>query len=355
MKAKSQKNKILSVILLGSLSSSLAFSQVNTPTQTTAPIKTQKYNGYGLPNTKFKKIKVDMTKKTKEDQKKLAPSIVADPAQIPAKSSQQPNNVATVATPTKVAEEKFVSFNFDYDLSYNAQMQEQENHVRGEYLLHEFTPQLKISDYTLMGDFFYYDDIKSPSANEWYDSAIVLKRKPWDLGKYLTLAPGVILGLPLQKASREDGGIKYSIGPTLTLGLNTKNMGMPAFTLNYYLRYAKYTTEFTTKPNGDPSADYLIRQRVNFGYQFTEKFSFKARFEYNSGYSNQGVVKNSYVHFENFGYQITEVIGVYIAHSTGSSVYSISENAAGDILFENDLKFYDPKVSEIALGVTLSF
>lgn len=358
MKTLKPKNKILSLLLLCSLGSSIALGQVSEPT---TPLKTQKYNGYGLPNTKYKKIKVDLTKKKSAAQTTTttaSPSIEATPVKLVPKSSMQPDNT-TINTSTTAATDKkptpLVSFNFSYDFSYNAQMQEQADHTRGEYLLHEFTPQLKIGAYTLIGDFFYYDDIKSPSANEWFDSALVAKRNAWDLGKYFTLGPAIIVGLPLSKASREDGGIKSVIGPTLTLGLNTKNIGIEQLTLNYYIRYAKYSTEFTTKPNGDPSADYLIRQRVNIGWQFTDKFSFKGRFEYNSGYSNQGVVKNSYVHFQNFGYQITDMIGVYIAHSTGGSVFTISENAAGDVLFENDLKFYDPKASEVAVGMNLSF
>lgn len=353
MKTQKPANQIISALLLCALSSSAATAQVS---ESTTPLKTQKYNGYGLPNTKFKKIKVDMTKKATSNQTTAttAPSIDAAPVSLVPKSSMQPNNTI-VATAKPTADTKLVSFNFDYDLSYNAQMQEQENHARGEYLQHEFTPQLKIGDYTVLGDFFYYDDLKSPSANEWMDSVIAAKRKPWEMGSYLTLGPGFILGLPLSKASREDAGIKYLVGPTLTLGINSKNIGLEALTLNYYVRYAKYATEFKTKPNGDPSADYLIRQRINIGWQFTDKLSFKGRFEYNSGYSNQGVVKNAYVHFENFTYQITDMVGVYIAHSTGGNVYSITENAAGDITFENDLKFYDPKVSEIALGTTLSF
>lgn len=358
MQAKLPKNQILSLLLLCSLSSSLTLAQAQQPTTTSTSIKTQKYNGYGLPNTKFKKIKVDMTKKIAAPQQaQTTPSIEAASVKLTPKYSLAAADTTTAATSTTTTtaakSAKPVSFNFMYGLSYNAQMQEQENHARGEYLQHQFMPKMKMGDFSLFGDFYYYDDIKDPSASEWWDSAVVLTYKPVEIGKYFTLGPLGALGLPLQKSSREGGGIKYSLGTTLALGLNTKNMGLEALTLNYTIGYTKYTTEFHTKPNGDPSADYRIRQRVNFGYQFTDKFSFSSRFQYDSGYSNQGVVKNAYYHFEVLEYQFTDIFAASIGHSTGSAVYSITESG-NDILFENDLKFYDPKISEIGIGISLS-
>lgn len=359
MKTQKPQNQILSIFLLCSLSCSMGFAQISEPVTTTAPLKTQKYNGYGLPNTKFKKIKVDLTKKktTNQATATAAPSIEASPVKLVPKSSMQPDNTA-INTSTSLTPEKkpapLVGLSIVYNFSYNAQMQTQENNARAEYLQHEFLPKVQIGAYSVLGDFIYNDDIKDPSASEWQDSAVLLNRKAFELGKYVTLAPALILGLPLSKTSREASGIKYSTGGILTLGLNTKNMGLEALTLNYYIAYSKYATEFNTKPNGDPSADYRVRQRVNLAYQITEKFSFATRFQYDSGYSNQNVVRNSYLHFEAFEYQLTPWLAANITHSTGSSVYSITESG-NDILFENDLKFYDPKNSEIALGLSLSF
>lgn len=353
MKTKKPTNSIISVLLLCTLSSTAALAQVSEPT---TPLKTQKYNGYGLPNTKFKKIKVDLTKKKNgtPTTATMAPSIEATPVKLVPKSSMQPDN--TIMAAAKPApEKKLVKLSMDYDLSYNAQMQTQENNARDEYLVHELMPKITIDNYSIMGDFLYRDDRKDTSANEWQDSAVVLSRKSWELGRIFTLAPALTTVLPLSKKSREDAGIKYLIGPTLTLGLNTKNLGLDSFKLNYAVRYLKYQTEFKTKPNGDPSGESQIRQRVTAIYQFTDKFSATGVFDYKSGYSTENTIRNSYWHAEVLGYQITDMFALYIAHSTGGSVYSISENAVGYVLFENDLKFYDPKASEIAIGTTISF
>ena len=351
MKKQKPTNQILSVLLLCALSSSAALAQVSEPT---TPLKTQKYNGYGLPNTKFKKIKVDLTKKKSTTQTTAtAPSIEATPVKLVPKSSMQPDNtVVAQAKPT--VEKKIFNFSFAYDLSYSAQAQEQENHVRDEYLTHELTPKISIDNYSLLGDFFFKEDRKDTAGTEWQDSAVVLSRKSWELGRVFTLAPALNLILPLSKKSREDSGLKYMFGPTLTLGLNTKNLGLDSFKLSYALRYLKYQTEFRTKPNGDPSGDAQIRQRLTAIYQLTEKFSFTGVFDYKSGYSTEGTVRNSYWHAESFGYEFTSFFSAYVMHSTGGSVYSISENAVGDVTFENDLKFYDPKASELAVGITLS-
>lgn len=353
MKIQKLTTQIQSILLLCSLSSSVAVAQVS---ESTTPLKTQKYNGYGLPNTKFKKNKVDMTKKKASTQTTTttAPSIEAAPVNLVPKSSMQPNNtVVTAAQPT--TDKKLVTLSMDYDLSYNAQMQEQKNHARDEYLIHELVPKVKVGDYSLLGDFLYRDDRKDTAGTEWQDSAVVLSRKSWEIGRVITLAPALNLILPLSKKSREDAGIKYLFGPTLTFALNSKNLGLDSFKLSYSLRYLKYQTEFKTKPNGDPSGDSTIRQRVMAIYNFTDKFSLTGVFDYKSTTSTESTVRNSYWHGESFRYQLTDMFAVYLAHSTGGAVYSISENAAGDVLFENDLKFYDPTASEIAIGTTISF
>lgn len=351
MKTQKSTNQILSVVLLFSLGTSIASAQVS---ESTTPLKTQKYNGYGLPNTKYKKIRIDLTKKKSSVAPETAPSAEAATVKLVPKSSLQPDNtVIAVAKP--IEEKKAVSFNFDYDISYNGQMQEQENHARDEYIIHELMPKITIDKYSLLGDFLYKDDQKDPSGNEWQDSALVLNRKSWELGHLFTLGPALNLILPLSKKSREDSGIKYLFGPTLTLGLNTKNLGLDSLRLSYSVRYLKYQTEFRTKPNGEPSGDSQIRQRLQAIYQITEKFSFTGIFDFKSGYSTEDVVRNSYWHAEVFSYQFTSIFAAYVAHSTGGSVYSISENAVGDVQFENDLKFYDPKASELAVGMTLSF
>lgn len=359
-------NQILKTILFCSMGSSLTLAQPLAPTKAAAKpktitqLKTQKYNGYGLANTKFKKIKVDMTKKKSTTElPSAAPSVASPTVSItPPKSSLQPNNTSEGTSATKAEAkppEKFWGFSGSYDLSYNTQAEKQADNTQGQYLTHEITPKVKIGEFSLLGDFFYYDDLKNPSANEWADSAIIFMRKPFELGKYLTLTPATTLGLPLSKASREDSGIKYSLGASAGLGLNTKNMGLEWLAISYSLAYTKYATEFNTKPNGDPSADYRIRQRFNLGFSFNEKFSFKSRLQYDSGYSNQGVVRNSYLHYEIFNYKLLENFDVYAGHATaGSPVYSITDSGS-DILFENDLKFYDPKKSEFTLGFTLSF
>ena len=344
------KTYLLGLVATLQIVATISFAQTNS--RTTTQMKTQKYNGYGLPNTKFKKVKIDLSKK--KNVPNAEPSIAAPVITMPKTPIQADGTTATTG-PTAAAPAKFLSFGLGYDVSYNAQAQRQEKNAREEYIGSEFTPKMVIGEYTLLGDFIYIEYIKNPSTSEWIDSSLYLSKKASELGRAVTLSPHTLVIFPLSKASREDVEMKYALSAGLTLGLNSKNLGIEKFGLNYVLRYTKLTNEFETKTNHEPVTDYQFKQRVNLSYSFTDKFSFRTRFEYNSNYSAQNVVKNSYLHLEVFNYQFTDHFSANIGHTAGGTVYTIRDSEAGSSAYlENDLKFYDPKTSELSVGLGFS-
>jgi hypothetical protein len=130
-------------------------------------------------------------------------------------------------------------------------------------------------------------------------------------------------------------------------------MGFDAVSINYSAGYAKITTDYDTKTNREPAPNYRIRQRINFGYDFTDKFNFKTRFQFDSVYSNANVVRNSFLHFQVFEYNLTDHISANIGHSNGNNAFNIVESPQ-DYKLENNVKFYDPKISEYSIGIGLS-
>ncbi len=338
----------LRTLILFLLTGTAAFAQVDS-----LPAKTQKYNGYGLPNTRFKKIKIDLSKK------KVAPNTMetfSTPAPTPVTtgffSSDSKNTNLTAQLKEKKVEPPVKLLGFILSSSYNRQGEKQKDGTLGEYYSHILNPSLQLGEFSLLGYFYYYDDIKSPGLNEWQDSVIALTKKPWELGNYFTLASGVAVTLPLSKASREIGQ-KYSIGTSLTLGLNTKNMGLPAWIFSYSVGYTKMNNEFETSPKGEPVTSYRIRQRINIGYNFTDAFSFKTRFQYDSAYAYSNVVRNAFLHFQVFGYQFNDHLGVYVGHTNGGNAFLVKESEQ-DYYLENNVKFFDPNASEYAVGIDLS-
>ncbi len=318
--------------------SSIAFAQTNT----------EKYNGYGVPNTKFKKIKINFNKKNDSSQIEKIKT-VAPTATLPL--NPQTNNLKAQIVEKK--KEPLVSFSFALNSSYNIQAEKQSDGTRAEYLQHEINPLVKISDYTLQGFFYYYDDLKAPATNEWQDSFIALNKAPWNLGDYFTLAPGLALTLPLSKASREVVSSKYSVGASLALGLNTKNMGLDAFSVTYSLGYTKMYSDYETNIKNEPSTNYRIRQRLTLGYQITDALSFKTRFQYDSSYSYANVVRDAFLHFQVFEYQFTEHISANIGHANAGNSYLVKESE-NDYYLQNNVKFFDPETSEYSIGIGLS-
>ncbi len=336
------------IITFTFLLSTLALAQTSQPDS--VPLKTQKYNGYGLPNTKFKKVKIDLTKKKPKDQN-VEPSVSAPLITVPKYTNGQPSVTAPATKP--VPPTPFFSYGGGYDFSYNKQAQKQPDGTQAEYLAHEFTPRLVLGDFTILGDFIYADYLDTPSKSEWIDSPIFLSRAPFELGKAVTLGTNIFVLFPLSKDSREVVNMKSAVGAGITLGMNSKNLGVEQWVLSYQLRYTKMNNEFNTKVDGNPVTAYQIKQRINLAYNFTDAFSFKTRFEYNSNYSSQNIVRNNYIHYQVFNYQFTDHFSGNFGLSAGGNVYSIHETDSKAYI-ENDLKFYDPKSSELAVGLGFS-
>ena len=314
------------------------------------PLKTQKYNGYGLPNTRFKKVKIDLSKKKLQGQKD-EPSVSAPIITMPKTRDRVDSALTAAVKPTPPT--PFLSFGLGYDFSYGTQSEKQPDDTRSTYLTHEFTPKIVLGDYTILADFVYVDYIDSKGKDDWNDAPIYISRKAFDLGRVITLSPNALVLLPLSTGSREVTNMKSAVGAGLTLGLNSKNLGIDQWVLNYQARYTKMNNEFNTTTKNDPVTAYQIKQRINVVYQFTDAFSFKTRFEHNSNYSAQNVVRNNYLHFEIFNYQFTENFSANIGHFSGGDVFTVRETDSTAYL-ENDLKFYDPKASEFGIGLGFS-
>jgi hypothetical protein len=212
---------------------------------------------------------------------------------------------------------------------------------------------MKISDFSIAGDFIYGDDLKDPSSNEWQDSSIAVSRKAWSLGQYLKLSPTVAIGLPLSSSTREVIRLKYVLVGGLGFGLNTKELGAENLVLSYSLSYSKMFNEFETKESGDPLTSYRIRQGVTLGYQITDALSVITISRFDSSYSYANVVRNSFQAIQAFEYKFTDHISAYIAHANGAPAYILKEGDS-DYYLESNVKLYDPKTSEYSIGINLS-
>lgn len=232
--------------------------------------------------------------------------------------------------------------------TYNIQAEKQKDNTQFEYYYYELRPVVKLGDYKVTGTFYYYDDKHQPKNSEWQDSYISLNRKPWVLGDYFYLTPGSSAGLPLSKDSYENAGIKTTLGVSLKLDLNTKNIGLTSTQLYYSLGYTKYFTKSDTKKSGSAAPSYRVRQRLNYIYSFTDSFGFLFRFQFDSNYASNNDLKNSFWHFQELDYSLSPNFTLMLGHQNANSLYN-SETA------ENNLKLFDKYTSEYYTGFTIEY
>lgn len=341
---------ILATIIFCSLSSANAVE-----TTATSSAQSQTQSAIGQKKNKIKAKKQTSAKAANKAQTKNTALGNAKTSAAQANTTDPMTTAANQSTTQAAAkkETKLFGFGFGLSSSYNTQAEKQTDGSRSEYISHVLMPSMRIAEYSIAGTFIYNDDIKDPGSNEWQDSSIAIGRKAWSLGEYLKLSPTVAVAIPLSKATREDIRLKYALVGGLGLGLNSKAVGAENLVLSYSVSYTKMYTEFETKASGEPLSSYRIRQTLNLGYQILDSLSFMTISRFDSSYSYANVVRNGFQAIQALEYKITDHISTYIAHANGGAAFLVKENAT-DYYLENNVKLYDPKSSEISIGLNLS-
>ncbi|MBC7743295.1 MAG: hypothetical protein H7061_13945 [Bdellovibrionaceae bacterium] len=284
----------------------------------------QKYNGYGLPNTQFKKINLE-----------------AKPNRPQGASRSEPQPME----PKK--EGLGYSLALDISPTYSIQGEKQTDGSQSQFMYYELNPKIEFTTYKIVGAFFYNQNLIDAKDHDWDDSALNLTRKSFEPFTYLLITPFLSYGLPLSKKSREVALLTSTLGTSFVFGLNSKAWGSPELTLNYSLGYTKMFSKSNTNAKGESNVDFRIRQRVNFGYALTDAVSFKMRFEFNSLYNYSNEISNAFLHYEQIEYKFNDYFGMNLGHTNSGGLFNPET-------YENNLKAYDSKSSEFYLGCTVS-
>lgn len=292
------------------------------------------------------------------------PTTVSTASTTPAPAKSAATTSTTITTPTaptapvapaaatstvapKKEEAPKASFGIAYEAGYSMQAQTQPNGTRSQSISHGFTPSMSYGLYSARVNFSYEQDLNDSASNGFGDPAFTFGRKGWELGKYLKLGPSASLVLPMTDESKNNVGLMYNIGGALSLSLNTKAIGMDSLSLSYQLAANKNFTNYDTKADGSINNSHKLRNRLSLGYQITDAVSFFNMFDFNSSYSVNGVVTNSYFSLQSFGYSVNDNVSLSLSHALGGSYLK-----AGT--YENNLKFFDSKASNYSFGVEIS-
>lgn len=268
------------------------------------------------------------------------------PSATPATSTAAAAATSTTAAPKK-EETPSVKFGISYEAGYSMQAQTQPDGTRSQSLSHSFSPSMSYGEYRSSVSIGYEQDLNDSASNGFADPTFALSKKPWTLGEYFKLGPSGTLTLPMTAKSKNDVGLMYNIGGALSLSLNTKALGMDALSASYQLAVSKNFTNYDTNASGNPQNSHRLRNRLSIGYSITDAFSFFNMFDFNSSYSVNGVVTNSFFSLQSFGYSINDNVSMSLAHSNGGAYLKTGT-------YENNLKFFNAESSSYSVGLAVS-
>lgn len=265
----------------------------------------------------------------------------------PANTLAAPAAATSSTTPAK-EESAPVKFFMAMSLAYETQAQTQPNGTRSESIAYIFIPGMTFSDYKLSALALYSQDLKnSAKTGSFIDPSFTFSRNAIDLGQYFKLGPSLSLTVPMSDYSKNIVELQYSVGGALYLGLNTKNLGMDKWSIGYNLFYTRNLTKYSTDANGELITLQRIRNRMSVGYRLTDNLSLSTRFELDSNYSAEGVVRNKFAHSQSLSYKINNTVSVNGGHSNSDALLD-------GTTYQSNLNFYDEVASKYTLGLDIS-
>jgi len=271
------------------------------------------------------------------------PSATADANATPAAAA-----AATSTTEVKKEEAPSVKYSLGLGTYYTLGAEAQPDGTRKEAIGYTFSPGLSYGIYRASVFTLYEQNLKDTTkTGYWIDPAFSFSRSSIELNKYFKFGPSLSLTLPMTDSSKNNTELLYSLGATGTIYLQNKPLGIDNWNISYYLGYQRNFTKYATSNAGDPVTMQRIRQRFNVGYKFTDSLSLGTRFQFDSKYSSEGVVRNDFLHYQTFTYAINDTVSVSLGHTNSGALLNGTN-------YDNNLKFYDETASEYSAGLDIS-
>lgn len=264
---------------------------------------------------------------------------------LPAWAQNPINTSASKAKKSNI--EEGLSYKVTLGAKTTAQAETQSDGSRSQNIEYTITPEMSFSDYTLMTSLSYTQELLESKKSEMSDIPLILNRKDWKFD-YVGIAPEGFILFPVKEKTRDVVQLKYTLGITMNLNLDLQQMlSWDSARISYSLGYAKSVTDYSTSTKGDPNIDYRIRQRLNYSYKFSDEWSLKFRFQFDSNYGTDDELKNAFTHFQSVEYAYSKKLKFSAGHSNSDSLYHKET-------YESNLKLYDSSTSELFFGVSYS-
>lgn len=179
-------------------------------------------------------------------------------------------------------------------------------------------------------------------------SQIRVTHKTYDLNQYVKSMLGVRYTVPNNTSSFNKSSLRGAVLLENTFSLNTAALDMAKVSISYQPRITSYVHQYTTQATGTLNSKWQFQNRIDVGYNLSDKWSLSGLFIHNVNRSYNGVRKASFYLGEAVAYKATDKLILAAGHSNEADV--LASNGA-----DSNLNVFDKKTSYIYGNASYKF
>lgn len=189
---------------------------------------------------------------------------------------------------------------------------------------------------SLLGEF-----TKEYQDEERFDmqtASIIYNLKPAEF-TYLKLPMSVRANLPVSEELKDRQGLKVGVAADITPTLNTDAIGWLGWSLSARTRLTRNFHDFTVATSGQSNMEYSLSERIDIGYDITDKWGVSLVAIYAISRTYKGNEKESFSLAQEISYAINKAATVGIGHTNEGGLLE----ANGD----SNVRAFDENSSEV--------
>ena len=210
----------------------------------------------------------------------------------------------------------------------------------------EFIPTYKwMSNQTILY-VSYSQDARNSDNTDIGDILLINAFKPWNFS-WFKIIPSVVGVIPESKDSRDNKNMDGGIGGKLTFAIQEKRL-IPGFYFKTGVSLSRYFNRYDTAiDDGTSNTQYSSWQSLQTGYS-KSIFSFDVEFDHIDGWDYNGVLHESFWHYE----ELTAAIGDHYGFTLGHTNSGSALRADG---YSSNIRFIDENSSMVYAKLSMQY
>ncbi len=183
---------------------------------------------------------------------------------------------------------------------------------------------------------------KSDGSTQLSNLVIAYKLTEYEILKELSFKPILYTILPTNERAREDQTFNGALMIRPVMVYRPSNISDLTITNSLYL--VKQFHEYNVQRNYAQNTEYILRYRLDVGYNLLEKLSIGGRADYIRGWTYSRFAKDNFYLMQYLGYQLNSSWSTYVAHENQGAIRGANN-------YGNNIEVFSEKSSYVSLGI----